>query len=1181
MISFRLSHNTRRKKQTMKKLISFVLVFCMMMMTLCTINVHGAEPDRVDPNSTDFYAFESQKCIDDDYLIGFADTPETKVKESEPIDLFAAEPADPDAPEYVEGEVLICLANTPETRELSFSSVYSDDYKRINKKARAGQVAAEPIQSIEKQLDLDLDITEMRLLNPSIERGEDGKFWLNEKHNSMFLLKIKGETVEEAIEKLSENPNILYAEPNHVMHLFSTPNDPYYNVQYALTNMNLPQAWNTTTGSRNVVVGIIDTGIDGTHPDLVDNLWDNPYYVEGTGCSICNQCGLSYQNDLHGYDFTGTSSNSNPTDPGGHGTLVSGVVGAKGNNSIGVCGGNWNVSLAWLGVYDPSSDVDTSLAAEAINYAENHGIMIVNCSFGGWVENRLLKTAISNYSGLVVCAAGNDGRDVGRYSVFPASSDCPNILAVAATDENNDLASYSNYGEIDVDVAAPGSDIYTTKKNGGYRYANGTSMASPQVAGIAALVKAAHPNYTAQQIKAAICGTVQQLGKTYHIANDGGIVDAAAAVSVSSSSLKKVTFHFNYPGAAPSTFEDYVYYGHKYGYPPEATTIFSALSDPNLPNSGEYVFDGWYTTASAVTPFNFNNPVYSNKNVYAKWVSAPENSYGKELPDYRFRKEILNIVNAHDGGTRTASSIVANDTSYLESITALDVSNKEIISLKGIERLSGLQSLNCSHNRIRTIPVSDLSNVEELNCSYNRIIALSLSSLNVRVLDCSHNGQFLTLTLNDEIQYLDCSYNYLILINNSNGNPQYIDCSNNALSSFTTKNNLEYLNCNNNEISSLNVNASTGLETLNCAGNQLTSIGFGNSNPRYLNCSQNSLTALTTKSNLEYLNCNNNEISSLNVNASTGLETLYCAGNQLTSIDFGNSNPRYLNCSQNSLTTLTTKSNLKRLNCNDNMIERLNVQGSTGLDTLYCKSNRLYTINTLGLSDLGNVDVSYNQMSSKSDVIGYTHWDYPAGVFYNQFNPQQPWSQNWCTDVSDSTYYYKAVEYVLSNGYMSTTANLFRPNATMTRLELAVTLYKMAGKPSVSGLSVPFTDISNLSSDELKAVKWNYNNGNQVIMGGTSGTLFSPSIPATRETVAVVLTRYATRMNVTLTKIRDYVPFTDDAQISNWARASIVTLYEAGILNGSSGYYYPKTNIIRGDVAVFVRKFKVIPQYLS
>ena len=277
----------------------------------------------------------------------------------------------------------------------------------------------------------------------------------------------------------------------------------YYSSQYALQKIDAETSWDHTKGSKNVVVEIIDTGIDGTHPDLFDNLWDNPNPNEN-----------GYINDIHGYNFF-EKYGSAPTDIGlsqGHGTHVAGIVGAKGNNEIGVCGINWNLSLAWLGIgMEGSRYLSTSAAIEALNYANTHGILITNSSWGSYYYSTTLKDAIANYKGLFVAAAGNDTYNTDNTPHYPSSYNLSNIISVASTDSSDNLSSFSNYGTESVDIAASGTSIYSTYNNSSYARLSGTSMASPQVAGVAALVKSEYPDITTSQIKAAILDGVDVL----------------------------------------------------------------------------------------------------------------------------------------------------------------------------------------------------------------------------------------------------------------------------------------------------------------------------------------------------------------------------------------------------------------------------------------------------------------------------------------------------------------------------------------------------------------------------------------------------------------------------------------------------------------------------------------------
>lgn len=297
------------------------------------------------------------------------------------------------------------------------------------------------------------------------------------------------------------------------------PKDPDFYLQYALQKINATEAWNITKGSESVVVGIIDSGIDGVHPDLSDNIWTNP-----------NPNTYGYNNDIHGYDFVARNGGT-PADLNGHGTHVSGIIGAKGNNSTGVSGTNWNVKLAWLGIgIGGSNSVSISAAIEALNYANLHDILITNNSYGGGRYSDLFKEAIENYRGLFVAAAGNYGLNIDNNAFYPAAYDLPNIISVAATDSSDQLAYFSNYGSTNVDIAAPGVDIYSTYNGPNYKNLNGTSMATPFVAGVAALLKSEHSDFTTAQLKSAILGSVDVLSQLNGKVSTGGRLNAYKAL---------------------------------------------------------------------------------------------------------------------------------------------------------------------------------------------------------------------------------------------------------------------------------------------------------------------------------------------------------------------------------------------------------------------------------------------------------------------------------------------------------------------------------------------------------------------------------------------------------------------------------------------------------------------------
>lgn len=391
--------------------------------------------------------------------------------------------------------------------------------------------------------DLGIDTKDIRLINPSNTTSTSARGMVacsNEEsdQNNTYVITLKdsgADAVQNAIETLCTNPNVEYAVRDIYLKTCAIPNDEgYTSTSYnTLNHINAHRAWDITTGSKDVVVGIIDTGFDGKHEDLKDNLWVNP-----------NPNRNGYKNDIHGYDF-GNHKGGIPTDQNQHGTHVAGIVGAKGNNSIGVCGVAWNVQLAWLRIADETGNMSLSHAVEAINYANNNNIPILNASWGdyacynNWDEFKPLMEAIKNYKGLFIAAAGNDRVCNDTYPFYPASFDLPNIISVGSSSigfsvPENLLAigdsGYSNYGD-SVDIMAPGTDVYSTMPNNNYDLLSGTSMASPQVAGVAALVKAKYPHYTSAQLKSAILnGATKNATFLVHFLKDGAALNAYGAL---------------------------------------------------------------------------------------------------------------------------------------------------------------------------------------------------------------------------------------------------------------------------------------------------------------------------------------------------------------------------------------------------------------------------------------------------------------------------------------------------------------------------------------------------------------------------------------------------------------------------------------------------------------------------
>lgn len=270
-------------------------------------------------------------------------------------------------------------------------------------------------------------------------------------------------------------------------------------------DIDAPEAWNITTGSRDILVGIIDTGVDRNHPDLAANMWTNPDEVPGNGV---DDDGNGFVDDLSGWDFY--AGDNNPSDEQGHGTHCAGTIGAVGNNVTGVAGVCWQVSMVgirFLGPYGGS----TSDAIESVNYATELGVDLTSNSWGGGGFSSLLQTAIVNAGAadqLFIAAAGNDGSNTDLNPNYPSGYSVNTIVSVASSTSTDIRSSFSNYGASSVDLAAPGSLIYSTTPSASYATYSGTSMATPHVAGAAALLKSIAPDTSAAEIKTRLMDTV-------------------------------------------------------------------------------------------------------------------------------------------------------------------------------------------------------------------------------------------------------------------------------------------------------------------------------------------------------------------------------------------------------------------------------------------------------------------------------------------------------------------------------------------------------------------------------------------------------------------------------------------------------------------------------------------------
>ena len=325
---------------------------------------------------------------------------------------------------------------------------------------------------------------------------------------------------------------IEYVEADTIGRVGATPNDSFFTLLWGLNNtgqtvnrdrgtsnadIDAPQGWDVRSSAGSFVVGMADSGIRRTHEDLAANIWTNPGETAGNGI---DDDGNGYVDDTWGWDFY--NNDNNPSDDNGHGSHTAGTVGAVGNNGKGVTGVAWTVQLAGLKIGSASGSIAQSAAIASVNYCVGKGIKLSNHSWGGGGYSQGMFDAINaarSAGHLIVAAAGNGGFDSrgdnnDSLPQYPASYALDNIVAVAALDNDNRLASFSNFGAASVDLGAPGVTIascYNSADNA-YVYNNGTSMATPHVTGAAALVWAQNPAWTYAQVRSKLLSSVKPVG---------------------------------------------------------------------------------------------------------------------------------------------------------------------------------------------------------------------------------------------------------------------------------------------------------------------------------------------------------------------------------------------------------------------------------------------------------------------------------------------------------------------------------------------------------------------------------------------------------------------------------------------------------------------------------------------
>ena len=450
-----------------------------------------------------------------------------------------------------------------------------------------------------------------------------------------------GKSFADTITALKANKHVVFAQPDYRLTSNQLPNDTNFASEWGMNNtgqtggkasadIKAPAAWDIATGSGKTIVAVIDSGVDYNHPDLKPNMWVNAGEIAGNGIDDDKD---GYVDDVHGYNFVG--NNGNPMDDNNHGTHVAGTIGAAGNNGIGVTGVNWKVQIMALKFLDATGSGSTSGAINALNFAVAHGAKISNNSWGGGGGfNLALSDAITNARNaghIFVAAAGNSALNIESSPVYPASFTQDNIISVAATDHNDALASYSNHGSTSVDIAAPGSRIYSTLRNNSYGLMSGTSMAAPHVTGAVALLWDTHPDWTYKQVINQILGNTDPLASlTGKVATGGRLnlqkamsnltAPATPTLSIGSASVTEgnagtVSANFTVTLSAASANSVTVNYATANGTATTAGSDYSAAS-------GSLTFAPGETSKTISVLVNGDTLVESSENFYVNLAGA-------------------------------------------------------------------------------------------------------------------------------------------------------------------------------------------------------------------------------------------------------------------------------------------------------------------------------------------------------------------------------------------------------------------------------------------------------------------------------------------------------------------------------------------------------------------------------
>jgi subtilisin family serine protease len=507
-----------------------------------------------------------------------------------------------------------------------------------------------------------------------------------------------GSSVEGAAAALERRAGVRWAEPNYTYRISATPDDTDYSQLWGLSRIHAPEAWDLSTGSASMTVAVVDTGVDWSHPDLAANLWTNTGETPADGL---DNDGNGFVDDVRGWNFGGAPHPTNdPDDTNGHGTHVAGTIGAVGNNATGVTGVNWNVKVMPVRAGDDTlTDFDI---ANAFDYACENGAKVVNGSFGGYQHSDAILDAVNRCPNtLFVFAAGNDANNNDLLPVYPCTDPAPNIVCVAATNSADNRASFSNYGATSVDIAAPGEVIHSTYFGPPYADLSGTSMATPHVAGAAALVWAHRPALTVAELKRNLINSVDQVPALNHLVVANGRLNVFRAMTqeIAPPTGLAITAATPTPGVWTNSPTVSVSWGgavdaesgvdgYSFAVSPDATMVPDEIKDGNVTSLTVNVPDGthwfhvrardgvgnWSATVHAgpfrVDSFPPARPTLSspshrpgfastNHSVGVSWITLGDSLSGLDGFSYAWGKQSLVAVDQVKDAEETANHVTS------------------------------------------------------------------------------------------------------------------------------------------------------------------------------------------------------------------------------------------------------------------------------------------------------------------------------------------------------------------------------------------------------------------------------------------------------------------------------------------------------------------------------------------